>query len=125
MIQLQSVLAELVSQQGSDAYVTVGASCMLRVDGALTPFGDVLDHDAIVGLLRQAMDDEQFQEFIQTRESNFAVETDDARFRVSAFWQRDMPGMVLRRIQTDIPSFESLGLPEVMRIWRLPSAALS
>ncbi|WWE60212.1 PilT/PilU family type 4a pilus ATPase [Parasalinivibrio latis] len=114
-MQLQNVLSELVLRQGSDAYVTVGASCMLRVDGTLTPFGDVLDAESVLTLLRKAMDEEQYQEFIQTRESNFAVETDDARFRVSAFWQRDMPGMVLRRIQTDIPSFESLGLPEVMR----------
>ena len=36
-------------------------------------------------------------------------------FRVSAFQQRDMPGMVLRRIETKIPSIDDLQLPPVLK----------
>jgi twitching motility protein PilU len=38
-----------------------------------------------------------------------------ARFRVSAFQQRDMPGMVLRRIETKIPTMDDLKLPPVLK----------
>ena len=38
-----------------------------------------------------------------------------ARFRVNAFVQQGRVGMVLRTINTDIPKFEELGLPPVLR----------
>ena len=36
------------------------------------------------------------------------------RFRVSAFYQQAQVGMVCRRIETVIPTFEDLGLPELL-----------
>ncbi|MFY0084478.1 type IV pili twitching motility protein PilT, partial [Acinetobacter baumannii] len=61
--------------------------------------------------------EKQRKEFAETRECNFAIMNRDktARFRVSAFQQRDMPGMVLRRIETKIPSIDDLQLPTVLK----------
>ncbi|MCM2209677.1 Flp pilus assembly complex ATPase component TadA, partial [Klebsiella quasipneumoniae] len=49
-----------------------------------------------------------------TKECKFAIETDEGRFMISAFWQRDRAGMVIRRIVTQIPEFAELGLPSTL-----------
>lgn len=61
------------------------------------------------------MDEERQEEFNESLEANFAIVKEFGRFRVSAFWQREQPGAVIRRIETKIPSMESLNLPEVMK----------
>ncbi len=58
------------------------------------------------------MNDKQAAEFEATKESNFAVSPGGiGRFRVSAFIQQGRVGLVLRTINTAIPSFEDLNLP--------------
>ncbi|PML78221.1 type IV pili twitching motility protein PilT [Enterovibrio norvegicus] len=114
-IKLNPLLEDMLSQQASDCYITVDAPCMLRVDGALTPTGDKLTISDLESLVEQAMDNEKCEMFYREREANFALVTENGRFRVSAFWQRDLPGMVIRRIETDIPDIRNLGLPSVMQ----------
>ena len=60
------------------------------------------------------MRDKQNNEFHTTKECNFAIATDEGRFRISAFWQRDRAGMVIRRIVTQIPDISDLGLPSTL-----------
>ncbi len=112
---LFELLDQMLSQRASDCYITVGAPCMLRVDGSLKPVGDTLTIEGANALVAQAMDAEARQKFDTEREANFALVTDNGRFRVSAFWQRDLPGMVLRRIETQIPDLHSLRLPDVIQ----------
>ena len=51
----------------------------------------------------------------QTHECNFAINTRGlGRFRVSAFYQRNLVGMVLRRIEVNIPTIAELGLPDII-----------
>jgi twitching motility protein PilU len=62
------------------------------------------------------MNDKQAAEFEATKESNFAVSPGGiGRFRVSAFLQQGRVGMVLRTINTTIPKFEELNLPDVLK----------
>ena len=54
--------------------------------------------------------------FHTTKECNFAIVREGiGRFRCSAFWQRDQAGMVIRRIVTQIPKADDLGLPRVLK----------
>src|SRR5258707_1654714 len=62
------------------------------------------------------MNDKQASEFESTRECNFAIAPPGVgRFRVNAFVQQARIGMVLRTITTEIPKFEELGLPPVLK----------
>ena len=83
----------------------------------LTPIGgSKLDEESAWGLVQDAMTDAQKEQFVQTKECNFAIAREGiGRFRCSAFWQRDMPGMVVRRIVTEIPKADDLGLPPVLK----------
>jgi twitching motility protein PilU len=58
----------------------------------------------------------QREEFEKTHECNFAIGVAGlGRFRVSCFYQRNQVGMVLRRIETKIPSVEELNLPPIVK----------
>ena len=61
------------------------------------------------------MDEERQSDYSHSREANFAVVRDFGRFRVSAFYQRELPGAVIRRIETTIPTFDDLKLPETLK----------
>ncbi|KAG0936330.1 hypothetical protein G6F31_015759 [Rhizopus arrhizus] len=58
----------------------------------------------------------QREEFEKTHECNFAIGLSGVgRFRVSCFYQRNQVGMVLRRIETRIPTVEELSLPPIIK----------
>jgi len=62
------------------------------------------------------MNDDQRKEFVSTKELNFAISARGiGRFRASAFYQRNLVGIVVRRIETHIPKIDDLGLPEVIK----------
>lgn len=58
----------------------------------------------------------QREEFTHTNECNFAINSSNGgRFRVSAFVQRDSVGMVMRRIETKIPTIDELEVPPILK----------
>ncbi|PJC85944.1 type IV pili twitching motility protein PilT [Vibrio sp. HA2012] len=114
-MELSQILDAMISSRASDVYITVGAPCLLRVDGELKPLGVALNETQVTQLLYAMMDKERQQEFHQSKEANFAMVKETGRFRVSAFYQRELPGAVLRRIETEIPTFDALKLPPVLK----------
>ena len=116
-MDLNPFLQQMAQTNASDLFVTVGFPVSAKVNGQMTPFTQQnLTPEQALALVQNAMNDKQRQEFDTTRECNFAIARDGVgRFRVSAFWQRDMPGMVIRRIVTQIPQVDDLGLPPVLK----------
>lgn len=114
-MQLDQILQEMLTQGASDLYITVAAPILYRVNGDLQPQGEALSEAQVRELLLRMMDSDRQTEFNQTHEANFAIVRDFGRFRVSAFFQRELPGAVIRRIETQIPSFDDLQLPEVLK----------
>ncbi|AGB10891.1 PilT/PilU family type 4a pilus ATPase [Vibrio parahaemolyticus] len=114
-MDLNKFLEGMLTLKASDLYITVGAPILFRVDGELRPQGEKLTEHDVAKLLDSAMDPDRRQEFRKSRESNFAIVRDCGRFRVSAFFQRELPGAVIRRIETIIPTFEQLKLPLVLQ----------
>ncbi|MDH1221711.1 type IV pili twitching motility protein PilT, partial [Aeromonas caviae] len=111
-MNMDVLLAALVEQKGSDLFITVDAPPTLKVNGRLVSLGPApLDKTTALALIRESLDETHFERFLHTREANYAIQRGSlGRFRVSAFWQQDMPGMVLRRIETRIPTFDELVL---------------
>ena len=67
-------------------------------------------------LVLSTMREDQKQEFLEHHECNYALSYEDlGRFRASAFVQRGKCGLVVRRIQTDIPTIDELGLPPIIK----------
>ncbi len=107
----------MVKKKASDLFITAGAAPSLKLDGKIKPLAkkkltDKLSREMVLSVMTPA----QRGEFSRTNECNFAISLKGiGRFRVSAFIQRDAAGMVLRRIETNIPSIEYLGLPPVVK----------
>jgi twitching motility protein PilU len=111
---IQDWLRQLHEKKGSDLFVTVGAPPCIKVNGRIKPLTrQALGHDVVVDIINGIMTADQRKEFQSTKECQFAVSLEGvARFRVSAFFQRNSVGMVCRRIETKIPTFEELDLPD-------------
>lgn len=116
MKKIEIWLMQLHEENGSDLFITADAPPSLKVHGVINPIqDDKLSTAESEELVYDLMNEQQRKEFIETHECNFAYALgDDVRFRVSAFYQQNRIGMVCRRIETRIPKFDELGLPEVL-----------
>jgi twitching motility protein PilU len=113
---LDHFLQDMVNRDGSDLFITTGRPVSSKIQGKMTPLHDeVLTPEQALDLVDQALSEPQKQEFRETKECNFAIQREAGRFRCSAFWQRENPGMVTRRIVTEIPKADDLGLPDVLK----------
>jgi twitching motility protein PilU len=114
---LHDLLKLMLAKRGSDLFLTAEFPPAFKIDGRLTPVSSVpLTPQHTVELARALMNDRQAGEFEAKKELNFAISPQGiGRFRVNAFMQLGRVGVVLRTIQTQIPRFEELGLPPVMR----------
>lgn len=102
-----------VDKKGSDIFITAGAPPSLKVNGVISPVAqNPLTPEQARKVVYDVMNDSQLSEFEQTNECNFAISAAGVgRFRVNCFIQRSNVGMVLRRIETTIPTIEELKLP--------------
>ncbi len=111
------LLRLMLGKKASDMFITTGFPPAMKIDGKLTPVSSqVLTAQQAREIARSIMNDKQTAEFDATNECNFAIGIPGvARFRVNAFVQRGTVGLVFRTITSKIPSFEDLGLPEVLK----------
>lgn len=114
---VRDLLKLMVEKRGSDLFVTVGFPPAIKIDGKITPVSKTkLSADNTRAMTYAIMNDRQLKEFEATKECNFAVApVGIGRFRVNAYIQQSHCGMVLRTINTTVPTIDSLGLPEIMK----------
>jgi twitching motility protein PilU len=116
-IDISPILKFMLDKAGSDLFFSTGAAIHMEVEGNTVPINaQIMAPGMIKEIAYSLMTPLQISEFETTLESNFAiVKKDVGRFRVNVFKQRGEVGMVVRHIKTEIPSLESLGLPEVLK----------
>lgn len=115
-MDLTTLLREMIRQEASDLFLTTNAPPSVRIHGQMQPLKKEI---LLPGVVRQiawhTMDAEQIHEFEKKPEMNLALSVAGVgRFRINIFRQRNEIAMVIRHIKTEIPAFESLGLPEVL-----------
>jgi len=116
-MEFEEMLNILSSKDGSDLYLSTGAPPSAKFQGTLkalteSPFltGEV------AAIAASIMDSEQKLAFEQDLEMNLAISISKVgRFRVNIFKQRNEVSIVARNIKIDIPSFDELGLPEILK----------
>lgn len=114
---MHDLLRTMVKKDGSDLFITAGAAPSIKVDGSMMPLSNqslTPQHTQV--LVSAIMNDKQRAEFEQMQECNFAISLQGvSRFRVNAFTQRGSVGVVLRVIRSEIPLFEDLNLPPILK----------
>jgi twitching motility protein PilU len=115
--ELEKLMVFFSNQGGSDLFITAGRPATMKKEGKLISLTeDKLTAQTATQLAIQLMNHEQLTTFQNTQECNFAYHiAGTARYRMNVFVQRGTPGMVIRSVHTDIPSFETLNLPSILK----------
>lgn len=111
------LLCEMARRKASDLFITAGVAPSFKINGKVVPAAQgVLTTEQAKSIVYGVMTPEQRRQFEASQECNFAIHRQDAgRFRVNVFQQQNQVGMVVRRIETRIPTFEQLRLPTVIK----------
>ncbi|MDP2247069.1 MAG: PilT/PilU family type 4a pilus ATPase, partial [Nitrosomonadales bacterium] len=116
-VDITPVLKFMVDKGGSDLFFSTGTSIHMDIEGDTMPInGQVMAPGMVKEVAYGMMSESQIKEFEAEYEMNFAISRKDiGRFRVNVFRQRGEVGMVIRHIKTEIPSFEALGIPAILK----------
>ncbi len=116
-MKIEQLLERVVADKASDGFISAGAPLSIKVDGEIHPISErPLSDEEARELVLSTMREDQQQTFLQHHECNYALSYETlGRFRASAFVQRGKCGLVVRRIQTRIPSIDELGLPDIIK----------
>ena len=117
MIDFDKLLKIVVEQGASDLFITAGLPPSIKVSGRMMPMSKTpLTPEQARELVHSTMNEAQVEEFESDHECNYAIHSPAVgRFRISAFYQRNQAGMVLRRIETHIPTCDDLSLPDTIK----------
>jgi twitching motility protein PilU len=102
---------------GSDLFISVDFPPTMKAHGKMQSLAPQKLNSALARQLTVSMmNEQQREEFARELELNFAVSLPGvARFRVNVFQQQQQAGMVIRTIPEEIPSFQALALPEILK----------
>jgi twitching motility protein PilU len=116
-MKIGDLLERVVKEGASDGFIAAEAPPSIKVDGQIFPISErPLTDDDARALVLSSMSPAQQKEFGDHNECNYAINTEEfGRFRASAFVQRGKCGLVVRRINTEIPTIDGLGLPPIIK----------
>jgi len=117
MIEIESLLADMVERNASDLFIKAGSRPSMRIDGTIhaTEYEEVSVEET-VALAQNLMTERQWRAFEERPEMDLAIGISGiGRFRVNVFRQRGSVGMVFRHVSSSTMSFEELNLPPAVR----------
>jgi twitching motility protein PilU len=114
---MYNLLRGMLDKKASDLFISADFPPAMKIDGKMTPITQQkLSGEHTKAFAEALMNEKQRKEFAEEKECNFAIWPKEiGRFRVNVFVQQEKIGMVLRTITTDIPRFDDLGLPAVLK----------
>jgi twitching motility protein PilT len=114
---IDAYLQTLLDQAASDLILSAGAPPTMRKDGVLLPIAkDPLRPEQIEQIGHEILSAERWERFQERGDLDFSFNwKGQARFRINAFKQRGSVGLALRLIPYQIPNFDLLGVPIVVR----------
>jgi twitching motility protein PilU len=107
----------MADKQASDMFFTSGAPIQIKINGTVMPINSQpLDPEQVKKICYELMTEPQVKEFEVKHEMNFAQSGGDlGNFRINIFHQKNTVAMVIRFVKPDVPAFDSLGLPDVLK----------
>ena len=107
----------MADKQASDMFFTSGAPIQIKINGTVMPINNQpLDPEQVKKICYELMTEPQVKEFETKHEMNFAQSGGDlGNFRINIFHQKNTVAMVIRFVKPDVPAFDSLGLPDVLK----------
>lgn len=114
---LDRMCADAEQRGASDIFISAGFPPAMKVNSVLTPVPHkALSAEDTAAIVESTMNPEQLETFNRSLELNYSVQSrSNTRYRVNAYHEQGRVGLVLRRINQDIPSVEDLNLPPQLK----------
>jgi twitching motility protein PilT len=112
---LQKLVQYAKEHKLSDIHIHSNKPLAMRIHGAIEKVAeDIISQADIEKLMNENLDADQKEAFAKNKQLDFALYGDGVRFRVNAYLSMNGPALVLRKIETQIPAIEKLGLPKAV-----------
>jgi len=110
-------IAELANNYKlSDIHLHSNKPIAIRVNGSIEKLdGQMVTQDEIETFFNENLDQKQLKELHENRQLDFAVVSGGIRFRINAYYTSKGPAIVMRKIESEIPKIDALGLPQAMK----------
>ena len=114
---IHDLMKQTVQMKASDLHVTVGIPPTVRVNGQLEKISDqILKSADTEAFVKEITTDKQYAELQERGEIDFSLSIPGFhRFRLNAYKQRGSYGIAIRVVFSKIPSFDTLGLPPLVK----------
>ena len=111
------LLKKSIELSASDIHITVNSIPIARVKGSFVSLSEtVLTKEHTKDMARELSGEKNFKRIEEYGECDFSVSIGSGeRFRVNAYKQKGNFAIAIRTITSEIPNFETLGLPEVLK----------
>ncbi|TVO53895.1 PilT/PilU family type 4a pilus ATPase [Denitromonas halophila] len=111
---LDKLFTLMAEKNASDIFITAGVPIHIKIEGETLPINQqMMEPTMIRRMADEIMAPEQAVRFDKDKEMNLSFgRRDVGNFRVNLFWQRNSVAIVVRFIRGDIPTLDSLKLPE-------------
>ncbi len=119
-MNIEPYLKLMIEENASDIFFTVNADVKIKTEGEIRSVGKtVLTSELIEKIADSIMDEYHKERFSKDLQCDFSISFFDslsssARFRANVFRQRGDICIVIRFIPGKIPTFQELGLPEIL-----------
>lgn len=117
LTKLGELFSIAVANGASDIHLMVGAVPKLRINGKLEniPGWAGVDDALVKDMILSMLDDEKKTKLDNKKELDFSFDTKEARFRANVYFQKETLACALRLLSQDVPSFETLNLPDILK----------
>jgi len=114
---MHKLLAAMSQAGGSDLFIANDFPPSMKAHGSMQPLtNQKLNGEMTRVFAHSLMNEKQRAEFAKELECNFAISIPGvSRFRVNVYVQQQNVAMVVRTIASEIPNFEKLALPPVLK----------
>ena len=116
-MNLKQMLVEMLNRKASDLHIRVGVRPHIRVNGRLEQIAtDPITIDTMDQVVSQILNEKQRERFIKKNEMDLALSVAKlGRFRINLFRQRGTAGIAIRAVNTTVPTFHELHLPDPVK----------
>jgi len=117
MSAMKRLFQLMADKKASDIFLSVGAPINIKINGVAMPVNQtVLNSDAVRQLVNEVLSERQIRAFEEELELNTAYTLEGVgTYRISAFWQKGTPAVVVRYIPNAVPHIDSLALPGILK----------
>ncbi len=118
MHEIDPLLKEMEAAGASDLHIKTGRPPALRVDGVMRVMETApVSYEEVERMVKTVLPPRLQEQYLRDHEADasYLPKGGRDRFRVNAFFQRNAPGLVFRRIPRDIPTLDGLNHPQVLK----------